>query len=173
MSLFPRYLMKSQWHWKSTNKIQIQEYFRVHPSKLIYKMIKFLIFNNHNLYYINFRSDMFPIKSRIWKLGLHNSLHCSSFYQFTNRVPISKLDTKLERTGWQDRSSLLVGCNFSALVALVVECQIWLVAATLDHKTKPINIVFINRMMSSGFQECYCWKPQHVSHIVFENLQNS
>ena len=68
---------------------------------------------------------------------------------------------------------LLVGCKFSFLEALIVEGQIWLVAVTLHLKTKPRNIVFINRMMSSNCQVCYCGKPQHVAHIVFENLQNS
>ena len=61
----------------------------------------------------------------------------------------------------------------SSLEALVVEGQIWLVVAALDLKTKFIIIVFINRMMSSSCQFCYCWKPRHKAHIVFENLQNS
>ena len=44
-------------------------------------------------------------------------------------------------------SLIFVGSKFSSLEALVVEGQIWMVAATLDLKTKLIIIVFINRMM--------------------------
>ena len=73
---------------------------------------------------------------------------------------------KLNRTGQQDISLLLVGCKFSSLEALVVEGQIWLLADTIDLKTKLIIIVFINRMMSSSCQLRYCWKPQHNAHCV-------
>ena len=70
-------------------------------------------------------------------------------------------------------SLILVGSKFSSMEVLVVEGQIWLVAATSDLKTKLIIIVFIDRMMSSSCQLRYCWKPQHNAHTVFENLQNS
>ena len=44
-------------------------------------------------------------------------------------------------------SLMLVGSKFSTLEALVVEGQIWLVAATSDLKNKLIIIVFINTVM--------------------------
>ena len=66
---------------------------------------------------------------------------------------------------------LLVGCKFSSLEALVEEGQSPLVAATSDLKTKPIIIVFINRMMSCSCQVHYCWKPQHVAYIVFKTCR--
>ena len=115
---------------------------------------------------IYFQSNL---ESKNWSYTvLSIALHCTNSHmevQTSYEIRKNRLAGKI--------SLLLVGCKFSSLEALIVEGQIWLLAATLDLKTKLTNIVFINRMMSSSCQLRYCWKPRHKAHIVFENLQNS